>query len=67
MIDTIVNFTRTEHAAAVMLRLLFPWLTLLALLGACSDEASGEEDVCSNEHVVDDIDDAAPADANGAY
>lgn len=47
-----------------MLRALYPWLLLSALLGACSDEAA-EGDICSNENVVDDIDDAAPAAANG--
>jgi hypothetical protein len=52
----------------VMARLLPPCLLLLALLGACSDEDGGEDDFCSNENVVDDIDDGTAADtANDAY
>jgi hypothetical protein len=52
-----------------MTRVLSPCLLLLGLLGACSDEAGGENDTCSNENVVDDIDDGADGTgtANGAY
>jgi hypothetical protein len=46
-----------------MIRLLPSCLFLVALLGACSDEAGGEDEICSNETIVDDIDDGVPADA----
>jgi hypothetical protein len=57
------------HAARVMLRLLSPCLLLLGLLGACSGEDGSEDDFCSNENVIDDVDDGADAagTVNGAY
>jgi hypothetical protein len=41
-------------------------LLLALLLDACSDTDEGTDDLCSNEHVVDDIDDATGAEGVAA-